>query len=129
MMQCGNGMNGVGRSQAEERLLSEFSLDLFPLFRCALDRGKRLQIFLCIGKLLGLQLRLGTQNDQFHLFVFIQLIDKSDKSRPLRVRRTLGGTPFQTGVFNPRAGECTEFKRFLYQEPSLSVFCRRVFGF
>jgi len=42
------------------------------------------------------------------------LIDKSDKSRPLRVRRTLGGTPFQTGVFNPRAGECTEFKRFLY---------------
>gem|GEM_PF-5262629 len=40
------------------------------------------------------------------------LIDKSDKSRTLRVRRTLGGTPFQTGVFNPRAGECTEFKRF-----------------
>jgi|GEM_PF-5115949 len=26
------------------------------------------------------------------------LIDKSDKSRTWRVRRTLGGTPFQTGV-------------------------------
>ena len=45
-----------------------------------------------------------------------EMIDKTDKSRTLRVRRTLGGTPFQTGVFNPRAGECTEFKRFLHEE-------------
>jgi|GEM_PF-3998241 len=43
------------------------------------------------------------------------LRDKSDKSRTVRVRRMLGGLPFQTGVFNLRAGECTEFKRFLYK--------------